>query len=286
MKASLKTILTQEELAKISTTAVIKIETSLNEAIESIEKENARKFDALVENITKKFDEQVNSVILESVKGNTSTMVDNKFYSIVKDIVNLLENSGITTTEETKRLEKEVVNAENKLVQANDELDKTKEKYNESRKREAILAHTVGMHPKYVQAAVEYFNDKDIRDITAQSVADFLSGKAKSSDSVVDKTFNPDLDLDSVKDAIDEINKSVSNASPYSADREKVMHESVSRGLSKRKAMFNVDTSEEMLQGMSDELLQESVTGESFEPDSREALDKIAEYRDMSYNFR
>ena len=276
MKTSLKSILTQDELTKISNSTVAKIEKSLNEAVEAIEKENARKFDVLVENITKKFDEQVNSVILESVKGNASTMIDKKFYSIVKDIVNLLEGAGITTTEETKRLEKEVLQAETKLVHANDELEKTKEKYNESRKREAILGHTVGMHPQYVQSAVEYFGDKDIRDITAQSVADFLSGKLKNSDTVVDKTFNPDLDLDGVKDAIDEINKAVSTASPYSADDEKPIHEAVSRGLSKRKAIFSADVSVEMLQ-------ESAESGDSFEPDSREALDKIADYMDMTF---
>jgi len=124
-------ILNQDVLNVIGKNGITSINEAINDSFDSeskrIELEYATRFDELVDNITRKFDDRVEGVIIESVRTTVGDNVNKKMYSLVRDMVNLLENSGIATTEKTKELQSKVNAAEEKLQQAYKEYEDIKQ---------------------------------------------------------------------------------------------------------------------------------------------------------------
>jgi len=284
MTIQLKDILSSTEINSLSSTTIRSVEKAINESIdkriEVIEKENSKKFDALVESLSVKFDNKVNNVIIESVKGNASEMVTQKFYGIVKDMVNLLEDAGIPTTDATKQLQVQLKDAGKKLQTAYNEVQAVKDMYNDQLKLVMIMKETKGMRPEVVDAAVEFFKNKDIREIDKDTIASFLDGDHSElfSDNAESDKFNGEIDLDQVKDALDDLSSEINGSagSPYSESKPKF--ESLGKGLKQQKALFTPNISKEML--------SESVTEEltSMEKDTRETLTMITNYRGLGFN--
>lgn len=278
----LKEILSSNDIKALPASIIPSIEHAINESfdkkIEIIEKSNAKKFDSLVESLSEKFDTKVNNVIIESVKDNASEMVTKKFYGIVKDMVNLLEDAGIPTTDATKQLQVQLKDAGSKLQQAYNEVQAVKDMYNDQLKLVMIMKETKGMRPEVVDAAIEFFKNKDIREIDKDAIANFLDGDHSDlfSDNAEADKFNGEIDLDQVKDALDDLNSEIngSNVSPYSESKPKF--ESLGKGLKQQKALFTPDVSKEML--------TESVSDELLETDTRETLTMINNYRGLGFN--
>lgn len=282
MAIQLKDIISTTDIDSLPSTAIASIEKAINESLDKkidvIEKENSKKFDSLVESLSEKFDNKVNNVIVESVKGNASEMVTKKFYGIVKDMVNLLEDAGIPTTDATKQLQVQLKDAGSKLQKAYDEVQAVKDMYNDQLKLVMIMKETKGMRPEVVDAAIEFFKNKDIREIDKDSIANFLDGDHSElfSDNAEGDKFSGELDLDKVKDVLDDLNNEMNgaNGSPYSEAKPKF--ESLGKGLKQQKALFTPDVSKEML--------SESVTEEGMENDTRETLTMINNYRGLGFN--
>ena len=179
MAINIEKILSAKDAEKLSKEAIANI----NEAIaaeysnrkDALEKEMAAKFETLVEGLSTKFVERVNGVITESVKDNLGTHIDKKFYGIVKDMVNLLENAGITTTEKTKELKEKLTMANDKLVKSWGERVAVKGQLDDAEKDNYTFAQTKGMRPEVVNAAIEWGKDKSILDIQDQLQV-FLDG--------------------------------------------------------------------------------------------------------------
>lgn len=282
MAIQLKDILSATDIDSLPSATVASIEKAINESfdkkIDIIEKENSKKFDSLVESLSEKFDSKVNNVIIESVKDNASEMVTKKFYGIVKDMVNLLEDAGIPTTDATKQLQVKLKDAGSKLQKAYDEVQAVKDMYNDQLKLVMIMKETKGMRPEVIDAAIEFFKNKDIREIDKDSIANFLDGDHSElfSDNADSDKFSGELDLDKVKDALDDLNNEMNGTgvSPYSEAKPKF--ESLGKGLKQQKALFTPDVSKEML--------SESVSEEGMETDTRETLTMINNYRGLGFN--
>ncbi len=280
MAIQLKDILNQSDINSLPSSTISSIEKSINEAldkrIDTIEKDNAKKFDSLVEGLSKKFDDKVNNVIVESVKDNASDMVSKKFYGIVKDMVGLLEDAGIPTTDATKKLQVQLKEAGGKLQSAYDEVQAVKDLYNDQLKLVVIMKETKGMRPEIVDAAIEFFKNKDVREIDKDSIASFLDGDHSDlfNDTNESNMFSGEIDLDHVKDALDDLNNEINGSGVSTSSTPKF--ESLGKGLKQQKALFTPNISKEML--------TESVSDDAMETDTRETLNMINNYKGLGFN--
>jgi len=281
MAIQLKDFLNDTELSAMPATVLSKIERSINESIDNkidtLEKENSKKFDSLVENLTNKFENKVSSVLVENVRGNASDMINKKFYGIIKEMVNLLEDAGIPTTEATKKLQQDLKEADTRLQKAYDERKAIKDLYNDNLKLVMIMNETKGMRPEIVDAAIEFFKNKDIREIDKDAIANFLDGDHSElfTDSTEDNQFSGEINLDQVKDALDEINAEVSGTATPKAPK----LESLGKGLKQHKVNHSPDVSTETL------IEAASMgTDELMENDTRDTLRMIDTYKGLGFN--
>lgn len=283
MAFTLKTAVSAEELKGLSPAAIASIEKSINESLDSkleaIEADNARKFEELIDNITDKYEKQVNAVVLESAKANTSNLINTKLYGIVKDIANLLEGAGITTTEKTKELQQKLKKTDQQLETVYKDREEIKEQLDDEMKKNLIYAKLHGMKPEVVDLAIETFKNKDIREIDDDAIAAFLDGDFTDlvADSVENDQFSGDIELDQVRDALAEIDETKSST-PIKSNK---VFESLGKGLKHQRAASTPDVSY-------DDLTNSAITeavGDGFDSETMETMGKIEEFRDFGYNF-
>lgn len=283
MGFKLKDVVSEVEFKSLSSESITSIERAVNESmdskIKSIESENARKFEDLVENITNKFDSQVNSVVVESAKANTNNLVNQKLYGIVKDIANLLEGAGITTTEKTKELKQKLKKADEKLEESYEERSIIKDQLDDEMKKNLIYAKLHGMKPEVVDLAIETFKNKDIREIDDEAIQAFLNGDFTDlvADSVEDDNFNGDIDLDQVRDALAEIDEG--KQVPKGSE----VFESLGKGLKTQRVVSSPNVSQADLKTAS--AITEGA-GHRIDNEVSEGMDKIAEFRDFGQRFQ
>lgn len=275
-----------EQIKELSPESITAIEKSVNKSIdtklEAIEADNARKFDEFVDNITAKFDARVNDVVLESAKDNTGNLVNQKLYGIVKDIANLVESAGITTTEKTKELRQKLKQADEKLENSYKDREEIKGQLDDEMKKTLIYAKLKGMKPEIVDLALETFKGKDIREIDDEAIEAFLDGDFTDlvADSVEDDNFGGDIELDQVRDALAEIDDSKKTGS---VANNKVF-ESLGKGLKHQRALSTPDVTYEDL-NRSAHALTEGADGD-IEPDAINAMSKINEMKDFGLSFQ
>ena len=262
------------------------IDKATDERIASIEKDNSDKFNSLVESITKKFDSQVDNVIMESFKGNINKNIDQKMYNLVKDMVNLLENAGITATEKTKELQEKLGTATKKMEEVYKEHEEIKEQLEEAEKENFILAQCKGLKPEIVNHAIDYFKDKDILDVQ-DGIKDFVTGnydnlELKTED---ENEMVGDISLDKVKEALDQEIRPDSHSMSSINNDIKTKFESLGKGLRPQKATNSPNVTVEDLNN-SERILVESADGVETEEDTKEAMEKIDDFNNLGYNFK
>lgn len=281
MAFTLDSVISPEELKLLSPNTIISIEKSINKSLksklEAIEVDTARKFDALVDNITEKYEKQVNSVVLESAKVNTNDLINSKLYGIVKDITNLLENAGITTTEKTKELQLKLKKTDKQLETVYKDREEIKEQLDGELKKNLIYTKLHGMKPEVVDLAMETFKHKDIREIDDEAIEAFLDGDFTDliSDLVENDNFNGDIQLDQVRDALAEIDET----KQISHIKSNKIFENLGKGLKHQKAMFTPDVNYQELTAITEDI------GDGLDSETIETMGKIQEFRDFGYNF-
>ena len=258
--------------------------TALNEAIEkevsshkkNIEQETAIKFDKLVESITSKFDAQVDKAIVESVHGSIGGDVNRKLLEAMTGVVNILEHAGIYTTEKTKQLTNQLREANKNLEDAYRERQVVSDMLNDEKKVNYILQRLSGARPEIVNAALEYFKDKDIIDVQDEIDA-FIDGDFKNllHDDV--DTMDDGLDeitLDQVDDALKDIGSEPVN------NKTKSQFEALGKGLTPQRAsgLNRVHTTDL-------NAITESQHGGNYEEDAGIAMNQIENFRDLGYRF-
>lgn len=286
MAFTLKHAISADELKALSPEAVVAIEKSINESLDSkmeaIEADNASKFEDLINNITEKYETQVNAVVLESAKANTGDHINGKLYNIVKDIANLLEGAGITTTEKTKELKQKLKKTDEQLETVYQDREEIKSQLDDEMKKNLIYAKLHGMNPEIVDLAMETFKNKDIREIDDEAIDAFLDGDFTDlvADSVEDDQFSGDIELDQVRDALAEIDETKS-AGPV---KENKVFESLGKGLKSQRTNATPDVTTEDLQ-QSAKVITEAAGG-GVDADAGETMGMIEEFRDFGYNFQ
>ena len=263
----------------VSVQSMDRIRSAVVEAItaerEKIESEYSNRFEKLVENISQKFDDKVQGVIVESVKENIGNNVNNKMYSLVRDMVGLLENSGIATTEKTKELQEKLKVADEKLEIAYNDRMEIKDKLDHAAKDNYIMRQLAGSHPKIISHALEYFKNKDMMDVQ-DGIEAFASGDFSQlmDDNDGDEVVGDMIHLDQVRDVLNDITDEKDKKGGS-------MHESIGRGLKPLRATGGPAKNPNTQQA-----LTESAEGVNVEEDVGEAMTRIYNYDNMGWRFK
>lgn len=264
---------------------------SLSESIDAevarqaseIESKTSERFNELVESITRKFDDQVNNVIVENVKANVGKTINAKMYGIIKDIVGLLENAGIATTETTKELQKKMKVADEKLEQAFVEREAIKKQLDVADVERLILTKTKGMKPAVINAALDYFRGetdplKVMDDLDAFLDGDFSQLMMDNGN----EEYAGAIKLDDVKNALNGLDVSSEVDDQIS---KKDVFESLGHGLKQSRALGgsgrNANVTTESL-----DYASEHTTLVESEDDAKEALSKIDDFNNLGYKFK
>jgi hypothetical protein len=238
-------ILDEEDKKTITPDVASRLEsvfcTELAKQLDKSEKKNKETFDNFVESVNKKFDEKISNAILENVKTQKSNIMGDKLYKVVSDIANVLESAGIPTTETTKRLKEELAQSNVELQKVYQARELIKQKLNEEEKINFIYAETKGLKPELIDAVIEYFKDKDIREIDRPAIEKFISGD--HSDVFlqdIDMDADTDLNMDKVNAALKDIEYNLNIATPTitRSNKGNTKFESLGHGLDKQR-VFN-----------------------------------------------
>lgn len=254
----------------------------LNEAIETemvdyrkqVESDMNAKFNGMVEAVGTKFDEQVNRAIMESVaESSLGKEVNTKMAETISGMIGILEASGLYTSEKAKDLNSMLKESNRKLEDAYKEREAIRSQLDDSKKENLIMQRLMGMKPEIVSAALEYFKDKDILDVTDE-IDSFVDGdftKLVHDDSSNYADGLSDVTLDNISDALKDID---SERSVEYATKGGAKLEALGRGLKPQRAAT---------QGRDPGILVENDEGS--EDDISTALSQIEGMRGLGFNF-
>jgi len=293
---NIETILTDVQLKKLSDSDIKAIneaittqyDSALNAKQAELEKETSGKFDKLVEGLSKKFDEQVTNVIVENAKQDSNNLINSKLYNIVKGVVNLLENSGITTTEKTKELQEKLNKANQNLEQSWHEREIVKTQLTDAEKENYILIQLKGMNPEIVTSALEYFKDKDILDVQDE-LKTFIDGDFSELNLDKQDELSGDLDLEEVERACEEIGDNASfrdkQSNKLMGNGKQKVFENLNKGLKQRKSIASAgpDISNQTLQEAAAQSANSNL--EPVEEDAKQAMEQIDDFSSLGLNF-
>lgn len=279
-------ILDKQTVSKLDS-SVIQL---LNEAMSSeisnnkkrLEADMTSKFEALVENISAKFSGQVNNVIVESVHNRIGKDVNDKLLGVVSNMVTILEDAGVYSTERTKELQKMLRSANEKLEIAFNERKELEIEYSDSRKENYILERLIGVKPEIVSKALDYFKDKDMIDVTDEIDA-FVDGDFSNlmqDDKVKFDDGLTDVSLDQVGEVLQGINSDNEYKKAKNPGIMESVFDKLGQGLHKQKGVgYNRSPN------ISLNALTESYNPEA-EEDTNVAMDQIDSFRDLGWKFR
>lgn len=292
----LDTILSKDILSKIPKelhdSLLESINTYTDSKVSRLESEMKTKFEEFTSSLEVKFDNQVNTVLTESVNTNFHEKVNKKMLSLINGIAVLLENAGINVTEKTAALEEKLKKASEDLVNAYNVREELKEELDDAKKQKYIYSSLTGMRPELVVAAIEHFKNSDIVEVEAE-LEDFVSNYAKKVPASSELDELDELDIDKVTDALDEIERDDLNNELNKSRFESVDFDRLSKGLKKPRVPHN-----KINNNITDETLTESESAivesmESLEQpnvipqkgDAEEALDKINDFKSLGLGF-
>lgn len=245
--------------------------------VTKLETDTSNRFEALVENLSEKFDNQVNQVIVEDFRDNVGKTVDTKLYSVIKGVANILESAGIPITEKTKELQSSMKDMEKKINDMTDEYEVMQSQLKDSNKENWIHERLQGMKPEIINNALEYFKNKDVLDVQDE-IESFLDKDFSHLVLDTGDDISSDLDLDRVKDALQGLDETQVNSG-----KPKSKFESMNKGLKSQRVMAGrtPDITKSSL------VESEAPIGQSdVDDETREALDIIDNFNNLGYQFK
>lgn len=278
----LKRILTESELTAIPDSVITKIESAyraeLAKAVETESAKTTKRFQKVLESVTAKADERINSAITECVQQAKDTAINDKMFQVLKDVAAVLEAAGIPTSEATKKLKEELAQCNVNLKKAYAEREHVKEQLNEQQKKNYIYSEVQGMRPEVVDAVMKHFMHYDIREIDREAISKFLDGTSNDAYMMdVDPDSEGELNMDRVAAALSEIDHELELDVPTFPSRKggdtkkKGRFESLSRGLSPdRVALGTPNVTFESLANMN--------TASSQTPEDDDVADALAQF--------
>jgi len=235
----LSKILTEAEMAQLSPEMVAKIESAyrseLASAIESDSSKQRKQVEKMLECVMQRADKMISEAVAENVEKYKTNAINDKMYKVLKAVSSCLESAGISFSEELADAKRERKADEQKLKEAYQALNKSKQRENELEKKNFILSQVNGMKPDEVQKVLNQFMKPtvDVRDITKESIAKFISGDSNDVFMLdIDQDCDGDLNMNNVANALKEINHDLDmETKPSKPAKMESRFESLGRGL-------------------------------------------------------
>lgn len=235
----LSKILTEAEMSQLSPEIVGKIESAyrseLASAIESDSSKQRKQVEKMLECVMQRADKMIGEAVAESVEKYKSNAINDKMYKVLKAVSSCLESAGISFSEELADAKRERKADEQRLKEAYQALNKSKQRENELEKKNFILSQVNGMKPDEVQKVLNQFMKPtvDVRDITKEAIAKFISGDSNDVFMLdIDPDCDGDLNMNNVANALKEINHELDmETKPSSPNKVESRFESLGRGL-------------------------------------------------------
>jgi hypothetical protein len=291
---NLETILNKTDLDKIPK----ELQKNLNEAISkeltNQESETKTKFETMMVGLEERFNNYVNQAITESMNTTVGDNINKKLLGIVTGILNILESSGIPLTERTIEVSEKLKLANQSLEKAYSEVETARKELDSVGKERYIYERLQGLRPEVVSAAVEHFKNRDILEIK-EEIEEYIENTAgaipQSAEEFSDGLNN--LDLDKVRDALDEINVNkgkedlakVKSGSKF----ENAAYDKLGKGLKPVKIKGkSPDVSNEELSGIENTVIESlgyegKVSTGDVSEDTQDALDRISDFQNLGY---
>ena len=235
----LSKILTEAEMSQLSPEIVGKIESAyrseLASAIESDSSKQRKQVEKMLECVMQRADKMIGEAVAESVEKYKSNAINDKMYKVLKAVSSCLESAGISFSEELADAKRERKADEQRLKEAYQALNKSKQRENELEKKNFILSQVNGMKPDEVQKVLNQFMKPtvDVRDITKEAIAKFISGDSNDVFMLdIDPDCDGDLNMNNVANALKEINHELDmETKPSSPNKVESRFESLGKGL-------------------------------------------------------
>ena len=235
----LSKILTEAEMALLSPEMVAKIESAyrseLASAIESDSSKQRKQVEKMLECVMQRADQMIGEAVAENVEKYKTNAITDQMYKVLKAVSSCLESAGIAFSEELADAKRERKADEQKLKEAYQALNKSKQRENELEKKNFILSQVNGMKPDEVQKVLNQFMKPtvDVRDITKESIAKFISGDSNDVFMLdIDQDCDGDLNMNNVANALKEINHDLDmETKPSKPAKVESRFESLGRGL-------------------------------------------------------
>ena len=258
----LSKILTESEMSQLSPEIVAKLESAyrseLAAAIETDGTKQRKQVEKKLECVMQRADKMIGEAVAENVEKYKNNAVNDKMYKVLKAVSACLESAGISFSEELADAKRERKADEQRLKEAYQALNKSKQRENELEKKNFILSQVQGMKPDEVQKVLNQFMKPtvDVRDITKEAIAKFISGDSNDVFMLdIDPDCDGDLNMNNVANALKEINHELDmETKPSKAAKVESRFESLGKGLQpQRSTLPTGNVSLEALDGVSSE---------------------------------
>lgn len=272
----LEKILTESEIGALPEGVAAKIESDyqarLEAGVKAESKKTADKFAKLLESVNSKVEDKINAAV-ESCMANMQTdAINTKMYAALKGVAAILENSlgvdGFGDTQTVKELKKELAKVNMELKDNYVKHEELTDRLNKANAEKKVLNLCQGLDPNTVSSVLDHFRGHDEREITKETVSDFINNHLIDDKNgfVIDVDPEPtDINMEKIRNAIkdvdDEFKLDFNGAEePAANPGQRNFVESVGRGLKPQKIG---------LQGT-------TVTLESIRQDGAEPTDDVA----------
>lgn len=207
----LSSVLTEEEISGIAPEIVAKLESAFSAASASDSDKQRKQVDKMLEAVSTKADTMIAEAVAENISKMQSNALNDKMYKVLCAMSACLESAGITlnntTTERLKRITEERDKLNKELSEVVKKCRENDEQYNDAIKENRILKLAQGMKPSVVQVVKDHFMKSDIRDITTDSIMEYIQLKSND-EHLCDIDFDADdskVNMDSVYSRLDAI---------------------------------------------------------------------------------
>ena len=247
----LEKILTEAEIGALPEGVAAKIESDyqarLEAGVKAESKKTADKFAKLLESVNNKVEDKINAAV-ESCMANMQTdAINTKMYAALKGVAAILDNSlgvdGFGDTQTVKELKKELAKVNMELKDNYIKHEELTDRLNKANAEKKVLNLCQGLDPNTVSSVLDHFRGHDEREITKETVSDFINNHLIDDKNgfVIDVDPEPtDINMEkirnAIKDADDEFKLDFNGAEePVANPGQRNFVEAVGRGLKPQK---------------------------------------------------
>lgn len=209
----LEKILTEAEIGSLPEGIADKIESDyqakLEAGVKAESKKTAEKFAKLLECVNNKVEEKINSAVESCVANMKTDAINTRMYAALQGVAGILENSlgvdGLGDTQTVKELKKELAKVNSELKETYIKHEEIADRLNKANAEMKLLNLCQGLDPNTVGKVLQHFRGHDEREITKESVSDYIQNHLIDDKNgfVIDVDPDPsDVNMDKIRSAI------------------------------------------------------------------------------------